>query len=187
MIGTKDKGFTLIELVVVMAVFLLIIGVAVAILLSVIQQQRRILSQQELLNQVSYAMEHMSKALRMAEIDINGFCINEGSSYMLTEKGIRFKNATDNGDCEEFYLDLDRDSGKNILKEKKNFGNGAPLISEKFTINSLKFIIVYNNLPATSTQPGLSQPRVVISLDIQSGEASQKIQTTISMRNLNAQ
>ena len=60
----NNKGFTLIELIVVMTVFLLVIGAAMGIFISIVQNQKKILSEQELLNQISYVEEYMSKALR---------------------------------------------------------------------------------------------------------------------------
>jgi len=66
-IKIKNKGFTLVELVVAMAVFLFIIGAAITVFLSIIQHQKTVLQEQKVLNQLSYAMEHMSKALRMAK------------------------------------------------------------------------------------------------------------------------
>ena len=48
------KGFTIIEMVVVMAVFLFIVGAAISIFISVIQNQRRVLAEQQTLNQISY-------------------------------------------------------------------------------------------------------------------------------------
>ena len=67
-----------------MAVFLFIIGAAIGIFLSIVQSQKRVLSEQQLLNQISYAQEHMSKALRMANTAIDDSCIPKGYVYLLT-------------------------------------------------------------------------------------------------------
>ena len=70
MIGTKkQKGFTLIEVLVSISVLLVISGVAVSIFLSVVMGQRTILANQDLSGQLSYSLEYMSKALRMASKD----------------------------------------------------------------------------------------------------------------------
>ena len=146
MIKFSNKGFTLIELIVVMAVFLLIIGVAVGIFISVVQNQRKILSEQELINQASYAVEHMSKALRVAKKDTigdvtQGGCLGvdyAGYNYMLTRPvngfytGIKFINSSDNDACQEFFLD------GYVLKEIKNGSPsaGVAVTSEKLKINS---------------------------------------------------
>jgi len=122
----NKKGFTLIELVVVMAVFLFVVGAAVSIFLSVIQNQKKVLSEAQLLNQISYVEEYMSKAMRMATSDVVGTCLvdnsassshpgqyYQGYNYLLTRPdiksdfytGIKFINLSDNNSCQEFYLD----------------------------------------------------------------------------------
>ena len=130
------KGFTLIELIVVMAVFLFVIGAAISIFISVIQNQKKVLSEQQLLNQISYVEEYMSKGLRMATADTNGTaCFGDskyaGYIYLLTRfdpglaqfKGIKFINQSDSNACQEFFLDnaVHGDTSTPlILKEEKN-------------------------------------------------------------------
>ena len=146
-INKNKKGFTLIELVVVMAVFLFVVGAAVSIFLSVIQNQKKVLSEEQLLNQISYAEEYMSKAMRMATSDVVGTCLvdnsissphpgqyYQGYDYLLTRPdincdssvdpecgfytGIKFINLSDNNACEEFYLDMS--TTPYVLKELKS-------------------------------------------------------------------
>jgi prepilin-type N-terminal cleavage/methylation domain-containing protein len=198
----KNKGFTLMELIVVMAVFLFIIGAAIGIFISIIQNQRRILSQQELLNQASYAEEYMSKALRMATRDTTGDCLGldyQGYNYLLTRPadgfytGIKFLNQSNTdsfGDpiCQEFYLD----TAAGVLKEIKNGlpSDGVPLTSEKLKINFIRFSINGGNGADNFKDVPGAQPRITITLDIQiEGDAqpAAKIQTTVSQRNINMQ
>jgi len=200
MIGIKinSRGFTLIELIVVMAVFLFIIGGAVGIFLSVLQNQKRILAEQQILNQISYAEEYMSKALRMAREETNGNCHEPGYIYSLTRpdresgfyRGIKFINQSDNDACQEFFLDED-----GVLKELKNStddSNAVALTSSDFEITSVRFGI--NGLdgcygteelcPPGASSEDSAQPRVTILLNI--GTPTISIQTTVSQRNLNA-
>jgi len=145
----NDKGFTLVELIVVMAIFLLIVGVAIAIFLSIIQSQKRILAQEQLLSQVSYTMEYMSKGLRMAKKDSVGNCLVytnsdlsisdtfPGYTFLYSRpnywkcvegtctyvygvyEGIKFINQSNDDVCQEFYLDADLTTNNNVIKEKK--------------------------------------------------------------------
>jgi len=194
----SSKGFTIIELLVAIFIFVLIITTAIGIFVSVIQQQRRALVKQELLNQTSYVIEYMSRALRMAKKELN--CINPSDpstcnpsnpSHCLTNKGygwnyeinppyndeIKFINHLEDDVCQEFYWD----KSDNLLKESKE-GEILPLISNKFQVNSLKF-----NLSGESQDDGI-QPRVTIFLEIQAkgigDQPKMKIQATISQRNL---
>jgi len=165
----SSKGFTIIELVVVMAVFLFIIGAAISIFLSVISSQKKILSEQQFLNQVSYAEEYMSKALRMAEVapDGNACGIPAGYIYLLvrqssssTYTGVKFVNS--DGSCQEFSWDKCDSSNPNssVLCETKNNGipttNGIPITSTKdFQITSAIFSVNgKNGTVNTQNYPG---------------------------------
>ena len=134
----KEKAFTVIELVVVMAIFLFIIGAAVSIFLSIVREQKNVLSEQQVLNQISYLEEYMSKALRMAKTASSTAetnCLGSGNSgyiYLLTRydanvsqpayRGIKFLNQTDtscsnSACCEEFFLDNTTDPSHPVLKK----------------------------------------------------------------------
>lgn len=160
-------GFTLIELIVVMTIFLFVIGAAITIFISVFQNQKRVLAEQELLNQISYTEEYMSKALRMAKAetdenclrytDINGQLSDDshpGFIYLLTRydqtaaifRGIKFLNQS-GGDtgvavCQEFFLDGEGiTADPYILKEIKENGEAVALTSTSLQINFVKFSI----------------------------------------------
>lgn len=190
----------------------MIIGAAIGIFISIIQHQRRILSEQELLNQISYVEEYMSKALRMATKDRSGDCLGADYSeysYLLTRPengfytGIKFLNQSNVGTlgeplCQEFYLD----TATNILYSKIGNDNAAAITSSKLKINSIKFgIDGYNGKFASGFPVGdqsddnpditLFQPRVTIVMNVQiQGDTQQPtrtIQTTVSQRNINEQ
>lgn len=168
---TKNRAYTLIEIMVGVAIFSLIIAASSGIFISVLKSQRRILAEQELLGQTSYVLEYMSRAMRMAKKDLNGDCISAKLNYEKTSSGIKFKNYKDN--CQEFYLE----GGQ--LKE-----NRGGVISE-LTSASLK-VISFNIGPNDSwDQEDSEQPKVTFFLEIEGKENTKtKIQTTISQRNL---
>ena len=201
------RGFTIIEVIVVMAVFLFIVGAGIGIFISIVQNQKRVLAEQQLLNQVSYIEEYMSKALRMAKTDQAGDCIGEKNIYKLTRydtglgsyRGIEFINPSDfdsegNPICQQFFLDNITDPDHPVLKELINSDNdndAVALTSDNLKINSMKFLInkdISGGDPVSSTSDGI-QPRVTILLNIQipgdSSQPNRAIQTTVSRRNLN--
>ena len=202
----KQNGFTLIELLVVTTVLLFVVGTAVVIFISIVQHQRIILSEQELLNQTSYVLERMSKALRVAKKDLTGECLQDsfgtrypGYSYLFTNPtvagiytGIKFINQLDNDACQEFYLD-NSDAGNPLIKEVKNNGERIAITSNKFIINYLRFSINGEdgsvNGPIGAAGYNGIQPRVTIFLEIQNrvgnDQFTKKIQTTVSQRDLN--
>ncbi|MFH1714138.1 MAG: prepilin-type N-terminal cleavage/methylation domain-containing protein [Candidatus Nealsonbacteria bacterium] len=170
--SNKSGAFTLIEILVAVAIFSLIIGVASSVFVLSIKAQRKTLSDREILSQVSYAMEYVSRAIRMARKDIDGNCTGgvAKSNFFKTATGVAFENYE--GDCQEFYIESGR------LKESKdgnvNFLTAPNLTVSHFNINDLGW-----------DQTDRIQPRVTLFLEILGFEQSQiKIQTSISQRNL---
>lgn len=177
----KNRGFTIIEMLVAMAVFSLVIGTTIGIFVWAVKAQRRALAHQQLLDSTSYIMEYMSRAIRMArKDDLDGDClIGTKVNYEITHggQGLKFKNY--DNECQEFYL-LD---GR--LRENIDGIDDLPLTASNFTVNSFKID------PSDSwDQDDTDQPRVTIYLEIQpkgTDEPKIKLQTTISQRNLDVQ
>lgn len=181
------RAFTLIEMLVSIAIFSILIGAVSGIFISGIRQQRITLITQTLLDQTSYALEYMSRALRMArkELSTPAICLTtqgRGFNYEVHDGGmrIRFINTLERNDCQEFFLEGGR------LKYRKKIGLAEEtfyLTSHKLKIDSLIF-----NLVGASQEDDL-QPRVTISLKIGVRKTPEifpkvKIQTAISQRTL---
>lgn len=182
----KNKSFTLIEILVVVAIFAGVIAIAAGIFVTAIQTQRRILATQQFLDEVSYVMEYMSRAIRMAKLDSDGSCIGANLNYQKTViggaaysgTGIRFENYQ--SICQEFFCN----TVTSQMMESK--GGGAPmatpiaLTSTNLKINSFKVELIG---PARGDN---NQPRVTIFLDAEhkKEKVGLKIQTSISQRNL---
>ena len=173
----NSKAFTLIEVLVAISIFAIVISAPTGFFISSLKAQRKALKSQELLDNTSYAVEYMSRALRMAKKDINGDCIGASSNFenpdgKSTVKFLNYKNQ-----CQKFFL------VNNQLKEEKN-GQEHFLTSDKLEITSLKFELV------GQSQTDNLQPKVTISLKIQGKDPLPEIipkiniQTTISQRNL---
>lgn len=192
----NNKGVSLIEMLVAVAIFAITVGAISGIFVSAIRTQRRVLATQELLDQTSYVLEYMGRALRMARKEstatvecphITTDCLSSADLNYETSgnQDIRFLNYTCN--CQRFFLEGSR------LKEHKDWtlSGGVPsggtenyLTSDKLQINSPKF-----NLSGQSESevPNL-QPRVTIFLEILGRGTTERpkiqIQTSISQRNI---
>lgn len=176
--ASKKNGFTLIEILIGVFVFTLLSTVFTGFLVNSMRSQQRALASQELIDNVSYNLEYISRAIRMAKKDIDGNCITAKLNYEETvtgEGGIKFENYE--GDCQEFFLNNGR------LYEAKNEEVALPLTPTSFNVISFTF----DNSDSWGQEEPIKQPKVTIFLEIEK-EGRQpviKIQTTISQRNLN--
>ncbi len=181
--GKKSKGFTLVELLVAVAVFGLVGGIAVGACISGLHVQRKALASQELLSQTGYLMEYISRAMRMAKKELcepDCYCLSQrGLNYEVAEivpgaEGLKFINSQNI--CQGFFLQ------EGQLKEwQEGYTQPLPLTSGDLTVN------YFNIGPEASWgQESDEQPRATVSLEIEDKEQSKiKIQTTVSQRNPN--
>ena len=192
-ISDSSKGFTLLELVVVLSLFMLIMGVTVTIFISVVRHQKRILSQQEIVSQTTFLQELLSDSLRSAIIDTNGDCLGSGDSYykgyvyLLTHfdvqkgfyQGIKF--ISKEGACQEFFLDND-----GVFKKTTNREPSQPMLSSKLKIAYARFVINGNKNTRVALGQGEIQPRVSAAFSVSDlaypESKATVIQTTISHR-----
>jgi len=181
----NNKGFILIEMVVVALIFAIVMGAAIGVFATAFKLQRYNLAYQQLLNQVSYAMEYMERSIRMA-MENNGTCSFSspncaGKNNYCNISGsnsIRFVDYKNR--CQTFTL-----SNQQIRSNNSGIFSGAGfyLTSDDFRVTMLRFNI--------SGDAAGSQPRVTIVMQIESKAATIlskpkiKIQTTVSQRNLN--
>ena len=183
-----SKGYTLIEILVAVAIFTIVVAAPTGFLVGSLKGQIKSLASQKLLDNTSYALEYISRSLRMAKKELStnplSACLLQdstilyGSNYQITrsETGLKFINYK--GECQEFFLEGGR------LKESKNELENY-LTSEDLEIISLKFNLLGEG------QDDTDQPRVTLFLDIKGGKGQKpelqpeiKIQTTLSQRNL---
>ena len=188
----KDKGFTLIEMVTAVGIFSTLAAVLTGFFISATQAQQKTLASQGLIDNVSYNLEYISRAVRMAKKDLSGSCLaTVGAKYNYETNAernrIRFLNYQNK--CQEFFLD------GNQLKEQKSTDNSAfnfeaPLSLTPASLEVVSFILDGSESWGQGQEP-LTQPRVTLFLEIKGKgqrpelQSSIKIQTIISQRNLN--
>ncbi len=173
------KGFTLVELMVAIILFLLTIGATTSLAVSLINQEKRSLATQGLIDNSSYFLEYGGRFLRMAQED-DGDCIAAGTNYDASGvSSIRFLDYENH--CREFLLDSQE------IKEKvstddtaANLGTAVGITAPNAEINSLSFTVSGDSID--------HQPRVTVNFSLQDKnltEVSMTVETTISQRNLN--
>lgn len=192
--STHQKGVTLVELIIVLAISTFIIGTTVSIFMSLLQAQKKVVQEQELLSQISYAADYIASLAKEAKRDTSGSCLgvmHSGDNYLLNHldsahgfyQGITFM--TKDGICQAFFLDDD-----GALKEAKDNGPWQLILSDEFNVHYARFIINGDKNLQSATGNDSRQARVtfVLSTQLKSGTGQHRIiQTTVSQRNLNIQ
>ena len=184
-----QKGVTLIEMLVAVTVFAITVGAISGIFISGIRTQRRVLATQELLDQTSYVLEYMGRALRMAKKDLTGNCLTTaGTKYNYESDLGRIRFLNYDNKCQEFYL-----AGNILMERKSDDGTPTwiidlPLTSSHLQVNSFKINLSGQAQPPTD----YLQPRVTIFLEILGretglGRPKIQIQTSVSQRDLDVQ
>ncbi len=195
----KSEGYTLIEVMVAVGIFTTVIAAPTGFFVSSLKGQQRALASQELIDNVSYSLEYVSRTLRMAKKELN--CISKtdpstcvclknkgyGFNYETTQggKGIRFNNYQNA--CQEIFWD----TSDNQFKEIKDGGAPVVLTPRKLEVVSFK---IGTTTPDIWSQDNDKQARVTLFLEIQAkgpavfgSQPKIQIQTTISQRNLDVQ
>jgi len=154
---TAQNGFTLVEMIVAVSIFLLIMMVLMQMFEMSLKIQRKFLAKSEAASEISYLMEYLSRSVRMAQKDTGGSCIGANNNYFSSSSGVagELKFKTSNGDCLKIYLENE------ALWETIN--NTTPpyrLTSPKLQVKN------FNIAQAGWDNVDFIQPRIVISLDL---------------------
>lgn len=157
----KEKSFTLIELLVSITIFVLVVAAAIGIFVSSLQGKQRVNQLKEIEDNARFAMEMMSREIRMGNIDDN-------EAVTPADEQIEFISS--NGDSVVYYL-----SGTE-LKKIINSGSAKTITSNRIRVTNLKFYV-------NDFSTGVDQPRVTISMTVEAANNSlvkMDFQTTIS-------
>jgi len=162
-IPNKEKGLTMIELIVAIGIFGLVIGMATGIFVLALSSQRRIIALRNTEDNIRFTIEAMAREIK------TGKNFSSGASLFA------FTNA--NGESVVYRLNA------NIIEKSSDGGtNYSAVTGSEATINYLNFYLM-----GQATGDGL-QPRVTVTIGITASIGGQtanlKVQTTISERSL---
>ena len=183
----KSFGFTLVELLVGVAIFSLVGGASINLLVSGLSIQRDSFEKQQLFDQTSLLGEYMSRALRQARKELGLGCLSPSKvNYQITlsGKGIRFIDK--DSKCREFFFD---DTGSyGILREDTDVFDAAPSTLVNLTSNDLDVEALNFSLQGAD-QTDTLQPRATFSLHVKARGSTPALffQTTISQRRFDVQ
>ena len=162
----KEKGFTLVELLVSAAIFSILILSATGIFVKIMNVQKKAFAIQEVQDNISYTMEMISKEIRMmSEIDES----TKGQEVST----LVFKNTKEE---DIVYSLIDGQ-----LMRKEGIEDSQAITSSNVTVSDLTFYV--NNWDATSgPQPIVTVNMVMEISDGNFGKAQARLQTTLNGR-----
>ena len=180
----KEQGFTLVEMMVSITIFLIIGGAVLNLLFSAIALQRSTLDRREVVDQISFVAEYMSRAIRQAEKDLLDTCLALGAigNYRVLTGGEVLLFLDKDMKCREFSFDV----ATNSIQERRSMTSLATgleppvaLTSDNIEVNEMRFFLQGEEQPPVDTL----QPRVTFFIDVE----GLQLQTTISQRRLDVQ
>ncbi len=177
MIGGKNKtkrGFTIVELMIAIAIFAIVLTGFVQLFSSAIYSQRESLNNSYLLGNASFLMEFLARDLRMAQKDDSGFCLQPKENFEISADGKQIKFLNYDQKCQIIYIRGDR-----IIT---NIGGiDYNLIPSNIAAKNLKFFV------SGESQNDLLQPKVTFTVNLSTKRNPKKsitVQSSISQREL---
>ncbi len=169
----KQKGFTLLEILISISIFTASILMITQIFLKINEGQRNIIAAQNVQESMKYAFEVMSKEIRNPIRDTAGTCITAGSAYEETGNvSLKFLNQF--GECIEYKRE--NDGGVYRLVIVRDLSGSVFVTPDDIEVSNLYFDVNNTN-----------QERVTMLIDVNAigkeiDVQKMKIQTTISAR-----
>lgn len=184
LINKKEKGFTLIEIMVAVSIFVMIMTISMGSIISIFDFNNKSHSLKTVMTNLNLAVESMSREMRFGK---NYHCCTDSScSGTITEvrncplgsNGISFLSSNN----QQIVYRLN-----NGVIEKSVNGGGAytPITSSEVTINDLSFYVLGAGGLSTNTL----QPKTLIKIkgvsgDLNKGGSTFSLQTLVSQRAL---
>lgn len=175
----RKKGFTLIEIMVSLSVFIIIMTVSLGSILSILNSSEKSQTKKTAMDNLNFALESMSRTIRFGT---NFYCgttaSNPPPANDCAAGGTSLSVRDSNGALIVYSL-----SGGQIVKSVNNAGANA-VTSNEVTINRLTFYVF-----GSSGWPDMIQPRVVMSLSGTVGtktatQSTFNLETGVSQRKL---
>lgn len=171
------KGFTLIEIMVSVSIFLVVMTVSMGSILSVINANRQTSSLKSVMDNLSFVLESMSREIRFGH---SYNCVGAGDAPNCVNGNGAFAFVSSDGRAIQYTFDPSTSS----IKQSINGSSPAPLTGPDVKITSVKFFVVgANPAPADIFQPYmLMQVNGIAGWQKPQTSSSFTIQTSVSQR-----
>ena len=180
---TKQKGFTLIEMLVSIALFSVVLTVTIGAILTIADSNKKARSLMSVTNNLNFAIDSMTRSIKSGQMNNNSVSGNGGNAECLETEQINYSgiSAGDTADFTRETVEYCYDPTDKTITQQIEGGNIVPIISDDVTVDYLDFELI----PMDGNQYRvliLIGGTVKVSEKI-SSEFS--IQTTVAQRQLN--
>ncbi|MFA7142010.1 MAG: type II secretion system protein [Candidatus Paceibacterota bacterium] len=183
----RNKGFTLIEAIVALAIFIAVSSALAQIIIVSIQSQTKIVTTQNMFNQAIFTLDKMGKEIRMAKKDATGNCVGkEGNNFNATTNNsitfLHYDQEENEIRCKKYALEDEKI--KEYISDDETNGfkdNGVDITGDTLAFDLLSFKVLGDGLDDL-------QPRITIAMKVKNAvikdQPSFHLQTTVSQRRL---
>lgn len=194
-----ECGFTLIELMVSVAIFSIVLLFALGAILTIIDANGKARTLTSVMNNVNFAFENVTRSIKTGkEIKVNpgvnncGTGISVGSNESIQVEAIDLTASPDTFTRVRIIYRLCTDAdGHGSIEKSVDGGPYEKITSPDIDVDVLKFHLFADGQEFTGTDPELGkQPRVLVTIggtvEFRRNVSSEfNIQTTVSVRDLN--
>lgn len=179
------KGFTLIEIMVALSIFIIIVTVSMGSILGIFGANRKSDAQSTVMNSLNFAMETLSRELRYGwnyHCDSIGILTDPRSCPLSGGNEITFStNLSGTTELVRYIV------SNGVLQKSVNGGSFIPVTPPTSTLTVDSFIVFVDG---AVVPPATTQPRVLIYLRGRSGVGTRTVsqfalETVVSQRKLN--
>jgi len=175
----KQKGFTLIEMLVSVALFSIVVTATLGAILTIADSNKKARSLMSVTNNLNFAIDSMTRSIKSGQM--SSAPLSGANNKCFTTEQINYSNTSESFGRENVRYCFEQDADGNGRIEQTIGSNILPLTSADVDIDYLTF---------TASELGGNQTRVLIVIGgtVKVSEkisSSFSIQTTVSQRKLN--